>query len=330
MVKFNKLHSWRRTDCEQATDERCHKARKPKSLFTLTCILYWHSVYSCMSDTTANDIQVIVEPATVKPGEPFVISIVTAARYRVHQLRASIRGYRPKFFQYGNTWRALAAVSSKTPAGRYPLYIKALVARDTEVHHWGTVTYVTVLYRRFPMKRIRVSTRKFRYTRRQATLYDRKRLNAAMATTVAKPLWDGNFILPVRGKISTTFGVRRTVNGRPWNPHAGIDIAAPAGTPVAAANHGKVVLAEMLRTHGGTVVIDHGCNVFTIYIHLSAIYVSLGQEVRKGDAIGAVGSTGLATGPHLHWTVRIGSIATDPLAWVRQAPQLSSDSPKLA
>lgn len=299
-------------------------------LLALTCICYWHSIYPCINDAVGSELRVTVEPTIVKPGEPFIISIVTTAHYEVHQLRASIRGYRPKFFQYGNMWFALAAVSSKTPQGHYPLYIKASVARDGEVHQWGTVMYITVSHRHFPTKHIRVSARKFRYTRRDATLYDRKRLNAAMATTASKPFWEGNFILPVRGKITTGFGVRRTVNGRPWNPHAGIDIAAPAGTPVAAANHGKVLLAEMLRTHGGTVVIDHGCNVFTIYIHLSAIYASVGQFVHKGDIIGAVGSTGLATGAHLHWTVRIGSIATDPLAWVRRAPQISTHSWKLA
>jgi murein DD-endopeptidase MepM/ murein hydrolase activator NlpD len=99
-------------------------------------------------------------------------------------------------------------------------------------------------------------------------------------------------------------------------PHLGVDLAVPAGTPVIAAADGRVALAEGLRVRGNAVVIDHGLGVYTAYYHLSQIRVQPGQEVRAGDLLGLAGSTGLATGPHLHWELRVFGVPADPLGWV--------------
>ncbi|MGH2436417.1 MAG: M23 family metallopeptidase, partial [bacterium] len=108
--------------------------------------------------------------------------------------------------------------------------------------------------------------------------------------------------------------------GKPRGWHRGTDFAAPVGTPVYAANHGIVRLAELLPVSGNAVFIDHGIGIITSYLHLSAIHVRAGQPVQKGDRIGGVGSTGLATGPHLHWALRTNGTLVDPLHWV-EAPR---------
>jgi murein DD-endopeptidase MepM/ murein hydrolase activator NlpD len=94
-----------------------------------------------------------------------------------------------------------------------------------------------------------------------------------------------------------------------------VDIAAPEGEVVSAANAGIVRLAEMLPLSGITVVVDHGMGILTYYMHMSAVNVVAGQRVSKGDIVGNVGMTGLATGPHLHWGVRVNGIYVDPLRW---------------
>ncbi len=117
---------------------------------------------------------------------------------------------------------------------------------------------------------------------------------------------------PVRGRLSSPFGLRRYFNGQARNPHTGLDIAVPQGTPIAAAASGKVVKTGHYFYTGKTVMIDHGQKVVTLYGHLNTIAVSVGQEVKRGQKIGTVGKTGRATGPHLHWSVSLNQTLIDP------------------
>jgi hypothetical protein len=119
---------------------------------------------------------------------------------------------------------------------------------------------------------------------------------------------------PVIGPISGVFGSQRILNGEPRAPHAGIDIVAPSGTPVVAPAGGVVTLADPdLVLDGGTVVVDHGYGLSTLYIHLSKIAVRKGEHVAQGQPIGTVGATGRATGANLHWGVYWYEMALDPM-----------------
>jgi len=122
------------------------------------------------------------------------------------------------------------------------------------------------------------------------------------------------FVKPVAGKVTSQFGNQRILNGQPRNPHSGVDIAAPTGKPVHSPADGIVRLAaENFYLMGNTLLLDHGLGVSSIFIHLESIHVQVGDVVRQGDVIAAVGKTGRATGPHLHWGIYVGSIAVDPL-----------------
>ena len=120
------------------------------------------------------------------------------------------------------------------------------------------------------------------------------------------------FAMPAQGPLSSNFGLRRVINGQPRSPHSGIDIAAPAGAPVTAPAPGRVLRVGDYFFTGNTVFVDHGQGLVTLYCHLSSVTVREGQQLATGDAIGKVGSTGRATGPHLHWALSLNDARVDP------------------
>lgn len=129
-------------------------------------------------------------------------------------------------------------------------------------------------------------------------------------------LWEGNFISPAEGEVSSNFGLIRIINGEQKNPHNGIDFAAPEGAPVYAPNHGRAVFIDELFFSGKSLVIDHGIGLFTMYFHLSEILVDDGEEIKKGQLIAKVGKSGRATGPHLHWGMRLNGAKVNPISIV--------------
>jgi len=155
---------------------------------------------------------------------------------------------------------------------------------------------------------------------------DRENIRLARELSEPHPLWLQRFVRPLEGRITSTYGAIRVINNNPPRRHSGIDIGAPEGTPIVAANRGIVRLAEHLLAGGKTVIIDHGINLSTTYMHMSSIAVNEGQMVERGELIGTVGMTGYATGPHLHWEANIGHAPVNPeqlleddLLWVPPA-----------
>ena len=129
------------------------------------------------------------------------------------------------------------------------------------------------------------------------------------------------FIWPTSGRLTTEFGQTRYINGAPASSrHSGLDIAAPTGKVVKAANSGKVVLARRLILTGNTVVIDHGEGLFSVYYHMNGLSVKTGEIVGRGQQIGTVGSTGFSTGPHLHFTMSYYTMNIEPGFFIAGEP----------
>ena len=144
---------------------------------------------------------------------------------------------------------------------------------------------------------------------------------AARAVDRPEPLFETGFIWPTVGPISGVFGSQRILNGEPRRPHYGIDIAVPAGTPVRAPADGVVAIAEPdLYFTGGTVLLDHGHGLTSVYSHLKDVTVESGQRLRQGDVLGTVGSTGRATGAHLDWRINWFTERLDPAFFVPPMP----------
>jgi murein DD-endopeptidase MepM/ murein hydrolase activator NlpD len=145
-----------------------------------------------------------------------------------------------------------------------------------------------------------------------------ERVHEIFARLTPERLWTGPFRIPLTGNRSGhNFGKRRVLNGTPESPHTGLDIPAPAGTPIHASQAGRVVLAENLFFSGNTVIVDHGLGVYTFYGHMKSINVAPDEDVKAGAILGLVGSTGRATGPHLHWSLLVNGARVNPLGIVR-------------
>ncbi|WP_342649574.1 peptidoglycan DD-metalloendopeptidase family protein [Pseudomonas sp. REB1044] len=152
---------------------------------------------------------------------------------------------------------------------------------------------------------------------------DLKRIDRELAEQIKayrsfSPGVPSNLILdkPVNGPLSSKFGVRRFFNGEERNPHAGLDFAVPAGTPIKTPANGKVILVGDYFFNGRTVFVDHGQGFISMFCHMSKVDVQPGQVLRRGDVVGRVGSTGRATGPHMHWNVSLNDARVDPAIFI--------------
>lgn len=208
----------------------------------------------------------------------------------------------------GNRYRALLPTTPLDRPGTLSLQVRG----DGQTRNLD----LQLRDRDFSVQRIRVSG-----GGDNATEMELARVAAFKALVTPEKFWSGPFLKPTAGPVSTEFGVRRYYNGVFAQDyyHRGVDYAASAGTPVIAPAGGRVALvgreAEGFRLHGNVVGIDHGQGVVSIFLHLSRINVKEGDVVRAGQQIGAVGSTGAATGPHLHWGLYVNGSAIDPVPW---------------
>ncbi|MFQ5480652.1 MAG: M23 family metallopeptidase [Thermodesulfobacteriota bacterium] len=223
----------------------------------------------------------------------------------------------------GGAWAIVAADLESEP-GRYHLIFKKGNKRISSA--------IRLVSGDFGTDRISLPADKVEFD--EATLLriekERKIIEGVLGTSAKRRLWNKAFIMPLTGRISGAFGQRRILNGSPRSPHGGLDIAAPGGTPVLASGGGCVVFTGNFFFYGNLVVIDHGLGLFTLYAHLSTINVKKGEAVKAGQVIGLVGATGRATGPHLHFAIRLGRARLSPRAFIdltaRLARLLAGDS----
>lgn len=246
----------------------------------------------------------------VDPGEFFVVSVISENLDDEICLTGEFLLESPKFYRNGKGVMALVPVHYRTQPGTYLTRVE-IFRQGRQVCQ--IEQEIMVPYREFPIQRLYVSQELQGKRDEKLWAQDGERISKARTVSYSQPLWEGSFIIPLEGRWTTGFGEIRFINDVDSGRHSGIDIGAPSGTPVIASNHGIVVLAQNLYVTGNTVVVDHGLNLFRSYCHLHRIYVQENQEVSKGEVLGTVGNTGFSTGPHLHWTVTIGSAFVDPM-----------------
>ena len=240
----------------------------------------------------------VVFPASVQQGAMVLGRVPPGSRVEFDGRSLRVTGYGSVVFGIGRDARGPVQVSVTRPDGGTQTVDIAVTARDWPLQRVDGVPAATVDPPAAVAERIR----------RENALVAAARLDDRPLTGFAQ-----HFAWPVEGRISGRFGRARVYNGKPGSPHSGMDIAAPRGTAIRAPADGVVTLAEPdLYITGGTVLIDHGHGVGSNFLHLSRLDVVLGQRLEQGDVIGAVGATGRATGPHLHWGLTWFATRLDP------------------
>jgi murein DD-endopeptidase MepM/ murein hydrolase activator NlpD len=200
-------------------------------------------------------------------------------------------------------WYALAGADVEITPGNYTLTLHAMMPNGKSVNTIREIPIGPSSY-----KQVELHVAENFVAPDAATLKriaaDKEIKDRAFAESAPTPLWRGDFRLPVQSPPTDSFGTRRLFNGKLASIHRGMDFRAATGTPVHAANSGKVILARNLFYEGNCVVIDHGLQFMTVYMHLSKIQVVEGQTVEMHQLLGLSGATGRATGPHLHFAAR--------------------------
>ena len=224
-------------------------------------------------------------------------------------------GNRPlAFFPYAGGHAALVGLDLDVKPGSQPWRLAVL---EPGLEPRQLAGKVTVAARQFPVQRLTVPTGMADpdpETERRAVA-EGLHLTMLYRTVSPERLWRGAFVRPVAGtEPPSGFGARRIINGRPRAAHGGADYRAPQGTPVVAANAGRVALVGDYFFPGRLIALDHGLGLYTLYFHLDSVAVSEGDRVDRGQTLGTVGATGRATGPHLHFGAQLGSARVDPAA----------------
>ncbi|MEH2261372.1 M23 family metallopeptidase [Nostoc sp.] len=256
-------------------------------------------------------LQVKVTPTNPKLGDTLSVEInLDNPENATNPTVANANNTYPAFKIAPNQYRVLVPTTPLEKPGTRTFR----VAGDGQVQNLA----VNVLNRQFPVQRITLPPGKAGV---DATAYELKRVAAFKALQTPEKYWNGVFLKPNAGRMSTNYGVRRYYNGTFAKDyyHRGLDYAGAAGSAVIAPASGRVALvgrvSQGFRIHGNVVGIDHGQGVTSIFMHLSRINVKEGDFVKAGQLIGAVGSTGAATGPHLHWGLYVNGQSVDPTPW---------------
>jgi murein DD-endopeptidase MepM/ murein hydrolase activator NlpD len=218
----------------------------------------------------------------------------------------------------GTRWWAVAGVGAFSETGEAPVTI--VYSPSDGPPEASIEGSIPIAYREFTIENIQLDPGTSALLD-PAIVNNEEALRASIfAGYTTQRLWDGPFLAPADAPLSSTYGIGRSYNSAPVSSyHRGTDFAGAEGDPAYAAAGGRVVFARELMVRGNTIIIDHGAGVFTAYCHLSAISVSEGEVVDARQLIGQIGSTGLVTGPHLHWEVVVRGVEVDGELWLAGA-----------
>lgn len=249
----------------------------------------------------------------VKQGDIFYLSIHVSP-----EATAALGRFRGRTFPFFKTdspeqFGGLIGVDLADPPSKEDLLVEVSNGADpVERHHYT----VDVLPAHFATQKLTVPKNYVDLDKETAKRAEeeQEQILQSLNKVTAQRFWEGKFIIPVEGKFSGSFGRKRIINGEPRSAHSGEDINAPRGTEVHATNEGIVALIGDFFFSGKSVILDHGLGLYSMYFHLDEVDVAEGEKVQKGAVVGKVGSTGRATGPHLHWGTRINGARVNPLS----------------
>lgn len=267
--------------------------------------------FACLISVSYAQIGISFSPETASQGKTFVAEISDPGSYKA--ISADFLGTSVPFYKMNGGFRGIFGVKPTAPSGH--LRIEVLATKESgETDRFAAD--ILVKPTKFISEKLLFLPEKQDKLVASKISSDQEKVAAVMAKKSDGKLWSGKFLVPVKGRITSPYGAYRLYNGKRIADHRGTDIGGnPTGTPIRAANSGIVAFAQLLPTIGSTLIIDHGQGIHSIYMHMSKTLVSVGESIRKGQIVGRVGSTGLSTGPHLHWGISVHNVRVDPFEW---------------
>jgi murein DD-endopeptidase MepM/ murein hydrolase activator NlpD len=250
---------------------------------------------------------------TLPPNEPVPggIAVVRLESHGTAMPAVKYEGNRVLVVRNQQDWYAIVGIPLETKPGNQLLQVSGM---DSPLKF-------TVNDKQYETQRITIKDkRKVEPNKEDLQRINResKRIDDALEHWSDQPPATLDFIMPVTGKLSSPFGLRRFFNNLPRKPHSGVDIAVPQGTPVKAPLAGDIIETGNFFFNGNSIFIEHGQGLVSMYCHLDTIKVKKGQHVLQGDIIGTSGMTGRATGPHLHWGISLNNARIDPFIFLPQ------------
>lgn len=230
----------------------------------------------------------------------------------------------PLYAVSATLYRSLIGISVKQEAGTFPLVLRAADELGNVGERTVQVELAATEFERGGYIKLTKKQQENQKDDSKVT-HDRTLREAAWAHVDPQQRWGGPFLRPTEGRISSPFGKYREYSSGVRSHHLGLDLSNEPDTPIYAANDGIVLLAERLFIMGNHVIVHHGQGVASAYSHLNSIAVSAGDRVHKGQLIGAMGSTGQSTGPHLHWEVVVHGQKIHPLEWEQESFETPDD-----
>ena len=267
---------------------------KPDFSFLITALLL------CLSMTVTAENPPMHYPV---PGGIALIKLNSDSRPQI----VTFQNKRVLTKQYGTDWYAIVGLPLSLKPADYTLQYKVNNTSLTANFNVQPKSYETQHLTIKNKRKVNPNQKDLKRIGQEGKI-----IRAALATWSEQSDIPLEFMLPVQGRFSSPFGLRRFFNGQARKPHSGLDIAAPEGTPILAPAQGTIITTGDYFFNGNTIFIDHGQGLITMFCHLSKIDVAPGQTVKQGQRLGDVGMTGRVTGPHLHWSVSLNNARVEP------------------
>ncbi|MBU1026470.1 MAG: M23 family metallopeptidase [Candidatus Margulisbacteria bacterium] len=276
------------------------------SLIAITLFL------TSFSFCNAQDLQVVVNPSIAWQGKVLSVKLVSAEG--VAGVKARFLNQDFKLFRTSDDYHGVVGVPLNQKPGYYNL--KLIITR-ADGKTQNLTKQLKVWATRFSFSKFWLKPSKNKLRRRSLINEEWAQIEKVLRIEEDNQFWLGKFAKPVKGKISQGFGHKQIINGRGAGSHRGTDFAVLNGTKVFAPNYGKVVFAKKLSAFGGTMVLDHGQGIHTLYFHLSKLIAPIGKVVTRGELIALSGNSGISSGPHLHWGMSVHNLRVDAMQWVK-------------
>jgi len=273
--------------------------------------------------TPSNYFQITISASSIRQGQTLTVFVNSANRLKRLELtfldqKLSMDHVWHK--DHAHLFRTFIGIPANTKPGSYKI-----VARGTDINRQKLSIYTLVRVKDagFKIQQIRLSKKKTKLLDQKILQEEGAILKSQFLKKDRRVYFKSPFGSPVAGRVSSSFGLRRKYNGDAISTyHKGLDIANKTGTPIYATNGGQVTLAVHWKSHGKTILINHGHGIITIYIHMDKLLVKTGDWVKKGQIIGRLGSTGIANGPHLHFGVSVNNVRVNPAQWIKNRVRL--------